>query len=591
MILRGPRIFGFLGLVAASVICAPGFAQDVPAGAVVLKEIDVGSGFGELGVVQSDGDDAAELPLGLAAMPGEGLVILDNVNNRLIRVSFDGSQLSVRNSLPPDSNPLDIAARSGELYILDGQNARVIQPGRTGGRSLGSGGRTFGRSDFGNFVGLDDAGVPATLPPSGAGGRSFGGPAGDLSRRSPTQFNYNEQFRPQGRGLTMTPRSGGRSFERPDSPGDFAVVPTAETHEGIDVVTARIIWQSKDVRTSDVYVEEMDSAADGISLRTAIRRYERPQGQQTSRMVLTAIAPLAEARRGGNPVASDGTHVFQLQPVLSENRQVTKFRLLKIKFLPVAPPRRRPDPVRTVETEPGPTIPAAAQKWPPFGRGALESQSEARQRRDNFCARVTGDEGTQSAVLAKVRAAGDAFTTMTWKVNASTMGRSSCDRGGDWARAVQLNSAKAGDTATGMPYGWGNFDSVEGFKRKVEQDGVRGGSVCTKAQVISNTAGIDCSGFVHKALGLESRGKLSTVSMQSHMIDLRSYSALRPGDVLLDPGSHVMFFLGAENGGVRTIESTKGCKGPKFQGVCYNFRRYSEVADYRPARPATNCTK
>lgn len=587
MIFRGRRIFGILGFAATSAVCAPGLAQDVPAGAEIIKEIDVGTGFGSLGVVQPDGDDKVVVPRGIAVVPGEGIVVLDNVNLRLIRISLDGSQLSVRNTLPRDSEPMDIAARSGELYILDGEKARVIQPGRSGGRSLGSGGRSFGRSDFGNFVGLDDDGEPESLPaPPASGGRSLGS-ADDFRRPSPTLFNYREQFVREGRGFSLSTGAGGRSFERPGRAADFAVAPTADTHEGVDIVTARIIWKSPDARTNDVYVEEIDKTAEGIPVRTAVRRYQRATGQSSGPMPFTAIAPLAEIRVGRNAVASDGTQVFQLQPVVNDDGKVEKFRLLKIKFKPVAQPPRRRDPDRVVE----PSIPASAHPWPKFRRAILADQDKARRRRDQFCANAAGEVGTQASVLAKVKAAGDAFSTMPWKVSAATMRGSSCDRGGDWQRARHLDSARAGDTVRGMPYGWGNFDSIESFRKKVEQDGARGGSVCTKAQVISNTAGIDCSGFVHQALGLDSRGKLSTVTMQEHMIDLQNYAALKPGDVLLRPGSHVMFYLGAENGGVRTVESTKSCTGTRFQGVCYSLRDYTEIGGYRPARSVTNCTR
>lgn len=583
-----------LAILCFAVLGAPGLstsAQEVPAGATIVQEFEVGSGFGELGAVQPDGDDAPIVPLGIAVLPSESIVILDNVNLRIVKVSMDGSRFTIRNTLPPRSRPLDIAVRSAEVYLLDGEDARVLRPGSGSGRSLGSGGRSLGGQRFGNFVGIDDDGEPVALPPERpvSGARSLPAP-GDAGQSTPTQFNYKEQFVRTGRGYAVSPAgSGGRSFERPERAADFSVAPTADTHAGVDVVTARIIWKSANARINDVYVEELDTAADGIPIRTAVRRYQRPEGQVRGPMPFVAIAPLAAIRFGRAVVASDGMHAYQLQPVAGARGQIAKFRLLRFQFLPVTAPRPAgPVTAETLAAEPA--IPASVHPWPRAGRGPLSAQSEARARRANFCARARDGDGTQAAVLAKIKAAGDAYMDMTWTVNGATMGPSSCNRPGDWKRPPQLALARPGDVVKGMPYGWGNFDTVESFRTKVQERGVRGGSVCTKAQAISNTAGIDCSGFVHRALGLESRDKLSTVTMQSHMIDLQSYGALRPGDVLLEPSRHVMFFLGAVNGGVKTVESTKGCPR-NFQGVCEVLRSYTEVGAYRPARAATNCTR
>lgn len=582
-----------LSAAALGIFGRPVAAQAIPPGAAVIKDIDVGSGFGELGVEQPNGDDAPVLPLGIAVLPNEGVIILDNVNLRLIRVSFDGSQLTVRNALPAGSGPTDIVARSGELYILDGENVRVIQPGRSGGRSLTGGGRSLGGAGgTGAFVAFDEGAEPEIIPPvpDSPSGRGLGGQGG-FALRAPTFFNHGEQFVPTARGFSVSPQGvRGRSFERPDRASDFSVAPSADTHPGVNVVGARILWKSPDARSSDVYVEELDTSADGLPVRTAVRRYQRSAGRTTGPMQFAAIAPLGEVRYGRNPVASDGTHAYQLQPVVNSAGRVTKFRLLKIKFSPVAPAPSQPGQTPADAPTREPTVSASQHPWPRAGRGPLASQPDARRKREEFCATASGGAATQEAVLAKVIGAGNAFSRMAWRVNAATMGPSSCRRPGDWQRPPHLEGSSEGDQARGMPYGWGNFDTVDDFKRKVEQRGVRGGSVCTKDQAIPNTAGIDCSGFVHRALSLDARGKLSTISMQGHMIDLGSYSAMRPGDVLLDPGSHVMFYLGVENGYVKTVESTKGCPGT-FQGVCYNLRSFASIGSYRPARPATNCAR
>jgi cell wall-associated NlpC family hydrolase len=577
------------GAAATSAVdpgAAPVPVPALPAGAEVVREIRPGSTFEQLGVVQPDGDNPAAVPLGMAVLNDE-IVILDNVNQRLMRVSADGKQMAVRDPLPAAVVPIDVVARSGRIFVLDGATQSVFQPGTVPPEApADAGGRSLAEGPGGPFLGVGADGEPIVPPDlsSRAGGRSLDGGAG--VPLPATQLNYGEGAAPTKRGfMLMMPSAAGRSFDEPDSAADFSVEPSAETHPGVNVVGARILWRSTDGNASDVHVQELDGTSNGIRVRTAVRRYARPASSEPGPLTFTAIAPLAQTDFGRDIVASNGVNAFQLQAVAGADGKVAFFRLLKLTLSAVPPA----EPVRDAEAPPtAPVLPPSLHPWPSLTAPVLQNQAEARARRETFCARTPAAQTTQQAVLDRVNAVAATYLNVTWTVNEATTGASKCERPGDWRRAPQLNGKAPGSDVKGMPYGWGNFNTVEGFLRKVKA-GARGGSVCTKAQVIENTAGIDCSGFVHRALGLEQTSKLSTRTMQGHMIDLGSYAALRPGDVLLAPGSHVMFFLGAENGGVRTVESTKNCISSNFQGVCTVLRPFETIRSYRPARAVTNC--
>ena len=105
---------------------------------------------------------------------------------------------------------------------------------------------------------------------------------------------------------------------------------------------------------------------------------------------------------------------------------------------------------------------------------------------------------------------------------------------------------QAGESAVGVPYKWGGFDTLESFERGIRA-GKAGGDLYNMekrrkggAAVSSQAVGVDCSGFISRCWRLPKKHATST--LPGVCITLRS-SALQPGDVLNQPNGHVVLFV------------------------------------------------
>lgn len=156
-----------------------------------------------------------------------------------------------------------------------------------------------------------------------------------------------------------------------------------------------------------------------------------------------------------------------------------------------------------------------------------------------------------------------------------------------WARPTRLTDAKVGRLVHSVPYKWGGFDSVDGFKRRVDSTHpALAGDVCTCREqqfngcLVASAAGIDCSGFVSRAWGL--RDHEGTSRLASLSAELPSLFDLKPGNILNRPGNHVRLFVGFEPGPevrLRTLESAVSCGG-----VCERVYTPAQLIFYRPMR-------
>lgn len=157
-----------------------------------------------------------------------------------------------------------------------------------------------------------------------------------------------------------------------------------------------------------------------------------------------------------------------------------------------------------------------------------------------------------------------------------------------WRRPARLND-RVGAMLLGLPYAWGGNDSLDHFDRKIAL-GRPAGDVCTpkcggnvvrdEQGVINSvfTAGVDCSGFVMRALGW--RGARHTTSSLAAISTVIALDELRPGDVLNDAGSHVRMFLSWRGDSViEFAESSVWCGG-----VCRRKLHVSQFQDYTPLR-------
>lgn len=105
-----------------------------------------------------------------------------------------------------------------------------------------------------------------------------------------------------------------------------------------------------------------------------------------------------------------------------------------------------------------------------------------------------------------------------------------------------------GEVNTGVPYKWGGFDDAASFDAAVA-NGLAAGDVSTPAKrradnaaVSTQAAGLDCSGFVSRCLGLPR--VFDTTQLPSLCTVLPSAQDLRPGDLLNIPRRHVLLCAG-----------------------------------------------
>ncbi len=123
-----------------------------------------------------------------------------------------------------------------------------------------------------------------------------------------------------------------------------------------------------------------------------------------------------------------------------------------------------------------------------------------------------------------------------------------------------------GNTYTGEAYVWGGFDRFGGNEQFGNGSWINKGLTFPERILFpfcpggyntgpygsptapTNLAGIDCSGYVTRCLGIEtSFHPYNTMSLWSSGIALViDYSELKPGDILDNPGDHVVLYASGE---------------------------------------------
>jgi hypothetical protein len=138
-----------------------------------------------------------------------------------------------------------------------------------------------------------------------------------------------------------------------------------------------------------------------------------------------------------------------------------------------------------------------------------------------------------------------------------------------------------GTVNLGLPYKWGGFSSIEEFERGIAEGKYAGDVHCR--EVSPDAVGLDCSGFVSRCWGLET--KRSTRSLGAICVELDSFQDMLPGDAINKYDSHVRLFekfLDPEKTRVRVYESTTR-SGGKVQQNDYTVQELID-AGYSPLR-------
>ncbi|RUR06573.1 hypothetical protein [Legionella sp. km772] len=97
-------------------------------------------------------------------------------------------------------------------------------------------------------------------------------------------------------------------------------------------------------------------------------------------------------------------------------------------------------------------------------------------------------------------------------------------------------------TYDSVSYNWGGFDTIAEFNKKILTNKMKAGNVNDRINpLLSCAAGIDCSGYVSRVLGLTTKlGTRDLASVKfSEEID---WFEMKPGDIYINPGVHVVLF-------------------------------------------------
>lgn len=126
-------------------------------------------------------------------------------------------------------------------------------------------------------------------------------------------------------------------------------------------------------------------------------------------------------------------------------------------------------------------------------------------------------------------------TSFTWTCTSANLAYLA-----NWTKPHYVTNA---GTYQMMPYCWGGFNSISEFTTGLANGG-RVGNINTV--VVSNTFGLDCSGYVSRCWNTSQKYGTWTISSVSYSINL---SDIKQGDALNNPGSHIMLFDSYDSSG------------------------------------------
>jgi len=159
---------------------------------------------------------------------------------------------------------------------------------------------------------------------------------------------------------------------------------------------------------------------------------------------------------------------------------------------------------------------------------------------------------------------------------------------------------KVGGTYTGEAYCWGGFDRYGGtepagssswpnkgltFPQRISNKVCPGGYNTSQYGSLTATrhlAGIDCSGYVTRCRGIETNGfhPYNTTGLWNIGLDI-NYEDLKPGDILDNPGDHVVIYSDGKTTGSWNVYEAVGGGRPyrvTYREFPYNYLNYIPVS-------------
>ncbi len=168
----------------------------------------------------------------------------------------------------------------------------------------------------------------------------------------------------------------------------------------------------------------------------------------------------------------------------------------------------------------------------------------------NITNNTQSDIATQAATISRNTIMNNAkayHVDFRWTCSSSNLAALS-----NWRKPRYVGSA---GTYSYMPYCWGGFSSTSQYKTGMSNNGRVGNINTSTAGHVSNTYGLDCSGYVSRCWGLTSKRSTSTLP---NIATKTTYANLKQGDMLDKAGSHVVLFDKSDgSGGYVLYEATK----------------------------------
>jgi len=532
--------------VVGLALCSAALADDV-----VLRRFERGSGVNAVGLVEAAEDTEIAVPQAIYAGDDGDIFLLDQVNERVLRIDADDPSADTRSlELPDDMEPTDLVVTEGRLYVWDGE-VRALEP-----------------------TGPEDAPTRSLVARSGA-------PVDDFTRSTFAQTGSQ----PPATDVDYLGSAGRSLLGQPRLPVRQLVASRGRGRVTVDVTFG------KDAREAQLEIRPFGQDALYARLRTRVRdrlgAIEVLEIDQQGRVFLlvenipasTAKQPAAYVVRYSQVGALEGLYDVPLWESVALSRRsiaitpsglVYFLKVLQSSAEVVALQFR---PRGGSPSAPAPTLPEPSR--PPPGQQAAQAPPPSPGGPIAAVRSVARRQILQNAL---------AFESIQWTLSPRAHGPdpdTSCSGFSRRIRRPVYLHGKKGQQVRGIPYCWGCSGSLSRLRARLER-GELAGNVCTRNVPRRDVVGVDCSAFVSAAWGLSTH--FTTRAIPGITRQLSSPWDLQAGDALNKAGSHVMLFLRfTPDRKVEVVEAAPGaCRGR----VCRNVYTMAALLaqGYRPVR-------
>jgi hypothetical protein len=506
----------------------------------VVKHLSKGDDHNSVGLIDPSPDAPMDGPQALYAAEDGSLYLLDQINNRILRLDAKNPGAPAQSlQLPPDVRPSDIVVRNNAIYVWDG-TAQTLRPAGRDNDPV----RELTRSRSAEQP--DDATLSAFAQ---MGSQTLDSPEqvmGEQTRGVPVRTKpVRQTIASRGRGSVTADVTVGRKFNTAQI--DVRAQP-------LDDPVAKLNLRVRD-RIGIVEFLEIDSNGRMYVLTENIpSNSRRPSSAFVVRFSATGV--------------QDSVFDIPLDQTTALSRR----------FIAISPDGD----VYFLRT--------GKADVDLIGVGSRSVRADAVIENPNlprFLRETSLDKGPSAAVRPLTRQqvvqTAFGFESFQWRLTPAVYGRdpdTECS-GFNRVRRPWYLAGKMNQEVRGVPYCWGCHGSLNQFRANIA-NGMMAGNVCTQNEPRPDVAGVDCSAFVSATWGLSTHFTTSAIPGITTQLD--NAWDLLPGDALNKPGSHVMLFLRfTPDRKVEVMESsTGGCHGR----VCRNIYPLSSLLarGYRPVR-------